>query len=101
MTQQEEKITTENEENLEQAASENSKNNTPQNENLENSSPQEEINSLKEKLSRAQADYQNLVMRNERDRADMTHYLTVKLISPLLAQLDHLDRAVAIKDGVT
>lgn len=58
----------------------------------------EEIAKLREALARSQADYQNLVMRNERDRKDMIHFLTEKLISPILPQIDNLDRAVAIKD---
>lgn len=61
----------------------------------------EEIAKLREALARSQADYQNLVMRNERDRKDMIHFLTEKLISPILPQIDNLDRAVAIKDWVT
>ncbi len=60
-----------------------------------------EIAILRDQLARAQADYQNLKMRGERDRADMVHFLTEKLLSPLLTQIDNLDRAVKIKDGVT
>ena len=60
-----------------------------------------EIATLRDQLARAQADYQNLKMRGERDRADMVHFLTEKLLSPLLTQIDNLDRAVKIKDGVT
>lgn len=71
-------------------------------ENAENmtSDSADEIAKLKEQLARAQADYQNLVMRNERDRADMVFYLTEKLMSGLLVQMDNLDRAVKIKEGV-
>lgn len=68
---------------------------------VESLSENEEITKLREALARSQADYQNLVMRNERDRADMVYFLTEKLMTPLLVQVDHLDRAVAIKDGVS
>lgn len=71
-----------------------------QNVNNENKTSNEEIEKLKEQLARSQADYQNLLMRNERDRADMVYFLTEKLLSPLLSQIDNLDRAVAIKEWV-
>lgn len=85
---------------------------TQENENLQNetiseettentASENNEIATLRDQLARAQADYQNLKMRGERDRADMVHFLTEKLLSPLLTQIDNLDRAVKIKDGVT
>ena len=85
---------------------------TQENENLQNetiseeitentTSENNEITTLRDQLARAQADYQNLKMRGERDRADMVHFLTEKLLSPLLTQIDNLDRAVKIKDGVT
>ena len=85
---------------------------TQENENLQNetiseettentTSENNEIATLRDQLARAQADYQNLKMRGERDRADMVHFLTEKLLSPLLTQIDNLDRAVKIKDGVT
>lgn len=85
---------------------------TQENENLQDETISEEtteklnpenneIATLRDQLARAQADYQNLKMRGERDRADMVHFLTEKLLSPLLTQIDNLDRAVKIKDGVT
>ena len=85
---------------------------TQENENLQNETMSEEtteklnpenneIATLRDQLARAQADYQNLKMRGEGDRADMVHFLTEKLLSPLLTQIDNLDRAVKIKDGVT
>lgn len=58
------------------------------------------IEDLRASLARSQADYQNLVMRNDRDKAEMVHFLSAKIFTPLLAQIDHLDRAVRIKDGV-
>ncbi len=84
---------------------------TQENENLQDetiseettenpASENNEIATLRDQLARAQADYQNLKMRGERDRADMVHFLTEKLLSPLLTQIDNLDRAVKIKDGV-
>jgi molecular chaperone GrpE len=59
----------------------------------------DEIRRLQESLARAQADYQNLLMRVERDKADMVFFLSLKLLSPLLAQIDNLTRAVALKAG--
>lgn len=75
--------------------------NTAQNEEISESLPDnEEIAKLREALARAQADYQNMMMRAERDRKDMQFFLTEKLMRGLLSQIDHLDRAVAIKDGI-
>jgi molecular chaperone GrpE len=59
----------------------------------------DEIKRLTEALARAQADYQNLLMRVERDKADMVFFLSGKILSPLLAQIDNLTRAVALKAG--
>ena len=59
-----------------------------------------EIIRLQEALARSQADYQNLVMRNERDKADMVHFLSAKILLPLLTQVDNLERAVKLKDGI-
>lgn len=61
---------------------------------------EDEITRLQSSLARSQADYQNLVMRSERDKADMLAYLSSKLISPLLKEMDNLDRAVALKEWV-
>lgn len=72
-------------------------------ENLENTPKNalsEENQLLKEKLSRAQADYQNLLMRNERDRKEMHFYLMEKILRGLLPQIDHLERAMKIAEGV-
>lgn len=66
----------------------------------ENLPDNEEIAKLREALARSQADYQNLVMRNERDRSNMVHFLTEKLLSPILSQIDNLDRAIEIKKDV-
>jgi molecular chaperone GrpE len=61
---------------------------------------QKQVESLQSALARSQADYQNLVMRNERDKADMVHFLSVKIMLPLLTQYDHLERAIGLKSGV-
>lgn len=60
----------------------------------------DEVKNLKNALVRAQADYQNLLMRVERDRADMIHFLSAKILLPLLAQVDTLERAVKLKAEV-
>lgn len=60
----------------------------------------DEVARLRDALARAQADYQNLQMRVERDKADMAFYLSSKILSPLLSQIDTLERAVKLKDGV-
>lgn len=82
---------------------------TPQNTETENPQVQssgqnqdqsEEVKKLQEALLRSQADYQNLLMRGERDRADMVHFLSSKILAPLLTQIDNLERAVALKSGV-
>ena len=51
-------------------------------------------------LLRSQADYQNLLMRVERDKVDMAFFLSSKMLSPLLTQVDNLERAVKLKEGV-
>ncbi|MBS9784045.1 nucleotide exchange factor GrpE [Candidatus Gracilibacteria bacterium] len=61
---------------------------------------QQKIASLEESLARKQADYQNLQMRSERERTEMAYFLTEKLITPLLSQIDNLERAIATKDGI-
>jgi molecular chaperone GrpE (heat shock protein) len=40
-------------------------------------------------------------MRVERDKIDMMQYLSAKMILPLLAQMDNLERAVKLKEGIT
>lgn len=60
----------------------------------------DEVARLRDALARAQADYQNLLMRVERDKADMAFYLSSKILTPLLTQVDTLERAVRLKDGV-
>jgi len=60
----------------------------------------DELARLRDALARSQADYQNLLMRVERDKADMAFYLSSKILTPLLTQVDTLERAVKLKDGV-
>lgn len=59
-----------------------------------------EIQRLSESLARSQADYQNLLMRVERDKSDMAFFLASKMFLPLLSQIDNLERAVKLKEGV-
>ncbi len=60
-----------------------------------------EIQKLRESVARAQADYQNLLKRNEREREEMVGYLSMKFLLPLLTQVDHLERAVKLKEGTS
>jgi molecular chaperone GrpE (heat shock protein) len=57
----------------------------------------EQILQLRTSLARSQADYANLLMRVERDKADMAFFLSAKMLTPLLTQIDNLERAVALK----
>ena len=61
-------------------------------------SQDDQIVQLQNALARSQADYQNLVMRNERDRTEMVHFLSAKILLPLLTQVDNLERAVKLKE---
>ncbi|MBC7503677.1 nucleotide exchange factor GrpE [Candidatus Gracilibacteria bacterium] len=60
----------------------------------------EQISQIQSSLARSQADYANLLMRVERDKADMAFFLSAKLLMPLLTQIDNLERAVVLKTGV-
>ena len=60
----------------------------------------DQIGQLQASLARSQADYANLLMRVERDKADMAFFLSAKMLAPLLTQIDNLERAVALKIGV-
>ncbi len=62
------------------------------------SSDDEVIKNLQNSLARSQADYQNLLMRVERDKAEMVHFLSAKVLLPLLTQVDNLERAVKTKE---
>ena len=63
-------------------------------------SQDDEITRLRDSLARSQADYQNLLMRVDRDKADMVSFLSGKILTPLLTQVDNLERAVKLKEGV-
>ncbi len=60
----------------------------------------EQVAQLQASLARSQADYANLLMRVDRDKADMAFFLSAKMLTPLLTQIDNLERAVALKAGV-
>ena len=61
---------------------------------------EDEIVRLRESLARSQADYQNLLMRVDRDKAEMISFLSGKILVPLLMQVDNLERAVKLKEWV-
>ena len=60
----------------------------------------EQIIALQSSLLRSQADYQNLLMRVERDKVDMAFFLSTKMLTPLLTHIDNLERAVKLKEWV-
>ena len=66
----------------------------------QSSDPTQEIKRLEDALARSQADYQNFVMRSDRDKAEMISYISGKILSPLLTQVDNLERAVNLKAWV-
>ena len=39
-------------------------------------------------------------MRVERDRSEMVSFLSGKILAPILSQVDNLERAVKLKEGV-
>jgi molecular chaperone GrpE len=58
-----------------------------------------QVQQLKEQQLRAQADYQNLVRRNQEDRLKFIKMATADLMLSLLANFDHLETAAAqLKD---
>lgn len=62
--------------------------------------PSEQMTLLQASLLRSQADYQNLLMRVERDKVDTAFFLSSKMLMPLLTQIDNLERAVKLKEWV-
>ncbi|MDD2566052.1 MAG: nucleotide exchange factor GrpE [Candidatus Gracilibacteria bacterium] len=54
----------------------------------------EEITNLKDALARAQADYQNLIRRVERDREEMGTYFTSSIVLKFLPSIDNLERII-------
>jgi molecular chaperone GrpE len=53
-----------------------------------------EIDNLKLALARSQADYQNLLMRAERDKTDMTFFIASNLLTKILPFIDNLERLI-------
>jgi molecular chaperone GrpE len=45
-------------------------------------------------LARSQADYQNLLMRVERDKTDMTFFIASNLLTKILPFVDNLERLI-------
>lgn len=56
---------------------------------------EEDLEKLRGSLFRAQADYANLLKRVERDKADMTAFITANVIKKFLPTVDNLERALA------
>lgn len=56
---------------------------------------EEELEKLRGSLSRAQADYANLLRRVERDKTDMTSFITANTVKRFLPTVDNLERALA------
>lgn len=56
---------------------------------------EEELEKLRGSLGRAQADYANLLKRVERDKADMTAFITANVVKKFLPTVDNLERALA------
>jgi molecular chaperone GrpE len=56
---------------------------------------EDELEKLRGSLSRAQADYSNLLKRVERDKMEMTSYITSNIIKKFLPTVDNLERALS------
>lgn len=56
---------------------------------------EEELERLRGSLSRAQADYSNLLKRVERDKSEMTSFITASIIKKFIPTVDNLERALA------
>ena len=56
---------------------------------------EEELQKLRASLSRAQADYSNLLKRVERDKMEMTSYITANIVKKFLPTVDNLERALS------
>ncbi len=63
------------------------------------SQAEEELERLRGSLSRAQADYSNLLKRVDRDKMDMTSFITSNIIKKFLPTVDNLERALATVPG--
>ncbi len=55
----------------------------------------EQLAKANESLARANADYQNLLRRTEKDRVEMSSFFTQNFAKKLLPTLDNLDRVVS------
>ncbi|MBP8016675.1 nucleotide exchange factor GrpE [Candidatus Gracilibacteria bacterium] len=53
-----------------------------------------ELETLKSALARSQADYQNLLMRVERDKTEMTFFIASNLLTKILPFIDNLERLI-------
>ena len=62
-----------------------------------NNPEQDEVTKLRDAVSRAQADYQNLLRRMERDREEMMWFITAGVVKKFLPHIDNLERALATK----
>jgi molecular chaperone GrpE len=56
---------------------------------------EEELDRLRGSLSRAQADYSNLLKRVDRDKMEMTAYISANVVKKFLPTVDNLERALA------
>lgn len=56
---------------------------------------EEELEKLRGSLFRAQADYSNLLKRVERDKMEMTSFISANIIKKFLPTVDNLERALA------
>lgn len=54
-----------------------------------------ELEILKNLYARSQADYQNLLRRNESERVELGKFLTKKILSHIFPLVDNLERATA------
>lgn len=59
------------------------------------SGAEEELSKLRSALARAQADYSNLLKRVERDKMDMTSFITGNIVKKFIPTVDNLERALA------
>lgn len=62
-----------------------------------NNPEQDEVTKLRDAVSRAQADYQNLLRRMERDREEMMWFITAGVVKKFLPHIDNLERALIAK----
>ena len=68
--------------------------NTESSEDILENTDTESLQKLSEALSRATADYQNLLKRSESERKEMASFFTENFVKKILPTLDNLDRVV-------